>query len=98
MEKDIFKLSSYDFKVPSSLIAQEPLRPRDSSRLLMVNRKGKTIEERSFKDVVHYLDKGDVLVLNDTRVMRARLLAKRESGGRLEVLLVKQRMSVFGKF
>ncbi len=65
--------------------------PRDSSRLLIVNRKEHTIEEGSFGDIVAFLHKGDVLVLNDTRVMRAKLLGKKKSGAVIDVLLLKEK-------
>ena len=91
MIENIFSLNYYDFQIPGSLIAQEPAIPRDSCPLLVINRKSSCLKKEVFKDIVNYLEKGDVLVLNNTRVIRARLLAKKMSGGKLEILLLKQR-------
>ena len=73
------------------LIAQEPIPRRDESRLLVVNKKDKNIKESVFKHIVDFLDAGDVLVLNNTRVLPARLFARRKTGGKLEVLLLKEK-------
>lgn len=80
----------FDYFLPKELIAQTPLEPRDSSRLLVLERKKKTIECSTFRNVINYLSPGDVLVLNDTRVIPARLPARRISGGRAEVFLLKK--------
>jgi S-adenosylmethionine:tRNA ribosyltransferase-isomerase len=80
----------FDYFLPKELIAQTPLEPRDSSRLLVLNRKKKTIEDDAFKNVTNYLSPGDVLVLNDTKVIFARLPARRISGGKAEVFLLKK--------
>ncbi|MCP4652876.1 MAG: tRNA preQ1(34) S-adenosylmethionine ribosyltransferase-isomerase QueA [Candidatus Omnitrophica bacterium] len=90
MKKNLFKLSEYDFNLPHELIAQSPLTPRDSSRLLVINRKNSTINERVFRDIVDYLGAGDALVLNDTKVINARLLGQRKTGGKIEALLLRQ--------
>lgn len=89
--KDLFKLTNYDLKIPKELIAQEPVSPRDSSRLLVINRKDKSIQEVVFKDVIDFLNTGDVLILNDTRVIKAKLSGKKESGSKIDVLLVKEK-------
>ncbi|MBU0694833.1 MAG: tRNA preQ1(34) S-adenosylmethionine ribosyltransferase-isomerase QueA [Candidatus Omnitrophica bacterium] len=91
MKRDEFGLSHFNYEIPSSLIAQEPVFPRDSCRLLIVNRKKKSVEEGVFGDVVSFLNRGDVLVLNDTKVIKARLTGRKESGGKVEVLLLKER-------
>lgn len=84
------KVADFDFDLPPELVAQEPLERRDESRLMVVPRDGE-IEHRSFRDIVDYLRSGDALVLNDTRVMKARLIGKREdTGGRVEVLLLSR--------
>lgn len=84
-------LSRFDYTLPPELIAQVPAEPRDSSRLLVVHRGQDRLEHRTFRDVVEYLRPGDVLVLNDSRVMRARLwLRRRPQGGRLELLLLRR--------
>lgn len=85
------KLSDFDYNLPKELIAQFPLEERDAARLLVLDRKKGTIEHRVFKDVTDYLKSDDLLVLNDTRVLPARLSGKRNSGGKVSVLLLKQK-------
>ena len=78
----------FDFELPEELIAQYPLKQRDESRLMVINREEKTIEHRKFKDILDYLVPGDVLVRNNTKVIPARLVGtKVETGGQCEVLL-----------
>ena len=85
------KLALFDYYLPKNLIAQKPARPRDHSRLMVVDRQTKRISHRHFFDLPEYLHKGDVLVLNNTKVFPARLWAKKEkTGGKIEVLLLKQ--------
>ena len=83
------RTSDYDYELPTGLIAQEPLPDRAASRLMVVHRENERIEHRRFSDVVDLIPAGDVLVLNTTRVMKARLLGERASGARAEVLLLK---------
>jgi S-adenosylmethionine:tRNA ribosyltransferase-isomerase len=83
------RTSDYDFQLPPELIAQSPPAVRGESRLMVVDRTSQTIDHRSFADIVGYIPRGDVLVRNTTRVMRARLLGTRESGAPAEVLLLK---------
>lgn len=86
------KVSEFDYHLPARLIAQDPLPGRDQSRLMVVGRKSGELSHRKFKDIVDYLRPGDVLVLNDTRVIPARLMGKREdTGGQVEVLLIRER-------
>ncbi len=87
------KVSEFDYQLPPELIAQEPARPRDSSRLLVVHRESGRIEHRAFRDLLEYLRPDDVVVLNETRVIRARLVALRPGGGKAEVLLLEERES-----
>jgi S-adenosylmethionine:tRNA ribosyltransferase-isomerase len=82
------KLSDFDYSLPESLIAQVPLARRDASRLLVLDRKKKTIEHRRFLDISGFLRPGDLLVLNDTKVIPARLFGRRSTGGRVEVFLL----------
>jgi len=82
------KLAHFDYSLPKELIAQYPLTRRDACRLLVLNRKKETIEHRSFRDITEYFNRGDLLVLNDTKVLPSRLIGKRLSGGRVEVLLL----------
>jgi S-adenosylmethionine:tRNA ribosyltransferase-isomerase len=85
------KLSDYDFNLPDELIATHPAEPRDSSRLLVLDKKTGKIEHKHFFDIVDYLQAGDILVLNNSKVIPARLLAvKKETGGKVEVLLHKK--------
>lgn len=85
------RVADFDYFLPEELIAQKPVYPRDISRLMVVDRKKGTIEHRVFKEVVGYLHPGDVLVLNNTRVLPARLFGiKKDSGARIEVVLLKR--------
>lgn len=85
------KLKDFDFTLPEELIAQTPLEDRSSSRLMVLDKNSGEIEHRKFKDIVHYLNAGDCLVLNNTKVMPARLFGiKEETGAHVEILLLKQ--------
>ena len=84
------KTDDFDFYLPEGLIAQTPLEKRDSSRLLVLDKKTGDVSHRHFTDVIDYIEKGDTLVLNDTKVMPARLYGIKENTGALiEVLLLK---------
>jgi S-adenosylmethionine:tRNA ribosyltransferase-isomerase len=80
----------FDYILPKEMIAQHPVGERSSSNLLVYNRYEETIENCSFKDIIRYLRKGDVLVLNDSRVFPARLKAIKDSGGSIDILLVER--------
>lgn len=85
------KVSDFDFYLPEELIAQHPLEKRDASRLMVLDKKTGNIEHKSFHDVIYYLNEGDTLVLNNTRVMPARLIGEKENtGGKIEFLLLKR--------
>lgn len=85
------RTDDFDYDLPSGLIAQHPVEPRDSCRLMVVERSSGMIEHRSFRDVLEFLHPGDVLVVNQTRVLPARLRgAKDETGGAVEVLLLRR--------
>lgn len=85
------KTDDFDFELDESLIAQFPLKDRSSSKLLVINRDNKKIEHRTFKNIVDYIDEGDVLVLNDTKVIPARLFGSRIGREEaIEVLLLKK--------
>lgn len=84
------KKSDFYYNLPEEQIAQTPAEPRDSSRLLVYHREQKSIEHKIFRDVVDYLKEGDVLVVNRTRVLPARLYAHTQHGGAAEVLLLKR--------
>lgn len=84
-------IDQFDFELPEELIAQTPLKNRDQSRLLTLNQSNGEIHHRQFKDIINFLKPGDALVLNDTKVLPARLLGhKKETGAKIEVLLLKQ--------
>lgn len=83
------RTSDFDFELPPELIAQSPPTVRGDSRLMVVHRASQSIGHRRFADIVEYIPARDVLIRNTTRVMRARLLGKRDSGARAEVLLLK---------
>src|SRR5215211_980635 len=85
------KTSDFDFDLPESSIAQTPAEPRDSSRLLVLHRDTGKLEHRVFRNVGDYLRAGDLLVLNQTRVIPARIYARKETGGRVELLLLRRR-------
>jgi S-adenosylmethionine:tRNA ribosyltransferase-isomerase len=82
------RTEDFDYDLPPELIAQDPIEPRDSSRLLVLDRNNETISHRMFADFPGYLIPGDCLVINETKVMPARLLGRREgTGGQVEILL-----------
>lgn len=83
--------SDFDYILPESSIAQTPVEPRDSSRLLVLHRDTGNLEHRTFRDVGDYLRAGDLLVLNQTRVIPARIYARKSTGGRVELLLLRRR-------
>ena len=90
MNAEIYKISHYDYTIPKHLIAQHPIAKRDESRLLVLHRKSARIEHRKFYDIIEYLNCGDVLVLNDTKVAPARIIGYRTTGGRVEGLIIKE--------
>ena len=83
-------VNTYDYYLPEELIAQTPLEPRDSSRLMIFDRESKHIEHKHFYNIEDYLVAGDVLVINNTRVLPARLYGYKSTGAKLEVLLLKR--------
>lgn len=85
------KVSDFDFYLPEELIAQHPLQNRDEARLMVLDKNSGNIEHKVFRDIAEYLEEGDCLVLNDTRVLPARLFGTKEgSGGKMEFLLLKR--------
>ncbi|MFN6991204.1 MAG: tRNA preQ1(34) S-adenosylmethionine ribosyltransferase-isomerase QueA [Fervidobacterium sp.] len=87
---NLYKLDSYDYYLPEELIAQEPVEPRDHSKLMILDRKNKIIEHKIFKDIVNYINSGDLLVINTTKVIPARLHGKKITGAEIEVLLLEK--------
>jgi S-adenosylmethionine:tRNA ribosyltransferase-isomerase len=86
------KLSDFDFNLPKEFIAQEPLKDRSSSKLLVLDKDNRTMEHKVFEEFINYLNPGDCLVLNNTRVMPARLIGEREkTHGKVEFLLLNRK-------
>ncbi len=83
-------LCEFDYYLPPGLIAQHPAKTRDQARLLVLNKKGKGIEHKLFIDILQYLNPGDLLVINDTKVLPARLTGRKETGGRVTLVLLSK--------
>ncbi|REE80647.1 S-adenosylmethionine:tRNA ribosyltransferase-isomerase [Lutibacter oceani] len=85
------KLSHFKFELPEDLLAEYPAEHRDESRLMVLNRKEKTIEHKQFKDLINYFDEGDLMILNNTKVFPARMYGEKEkTGARIEVFLLRE--------
>ena len=82
------QVSDFNYELPEELIAQTPIKKRDESRLMVLDRNKRTIEHKIFKDIIEYLKPGDVLVRNNTRVIPARIYGKKETGANVEFLLL----------
>ena len=91
MVKNEMTVADFDYFLPEELIAQTPLANRPSSRLLVLDKKTGAVEHRTFRDILEYLNPGDCLVLNDTKVLPARLLGTNPTGATIEFLLLSQR-------
>ncbi len=83
-------VSDFYYDLPEELIAQTPIEKRDESRLMVLNRAGQTIEHKTFKDIIEYLEPGDCLVRNNTKVIPARLYGKKATGAKIEFLLLNR--------
>lgn len=83
------RLDDFDYQLPEELIAQHPVERRDASRLMVVNRSTGTVSDHQFPEILNHITPDDLLIFNDTRVFPARLYGKKESGGQVELLLVK---------
>jgi S-adenosylmethionine:tRNA ribosyltransferase-isomerase len=85
------KLSQFKYNLPKNLIAKHPKTPRDSNKLMVLNRENQTIENKRFRNIVDYIKKGDVLVLNDSKVFPARMFGTKEkTKAKIEVFLLRQ--------
>src|SRR6267154_2630127 len=85
------KLSDFKYPLPRNLIAKYPAKPRDSSRLMILHRGDESIAEKRFSDVVDYFNKGDCLIINETKVFPARLFGKKEkTNAKIEVFLLRE--------
>src|SRR3990167_2032863 len=82
------KLSDFDYNLPPHLIAQQPVEPRDHSRLLVIHKNTGQFEHRNFFDIIDYFSFGDVLVINTSKVIKARLHGIKPSGGKVEIFLL----------
>jgi len=89
MKKE-FNLQTYNFELPKKLIAQKPAKPADTCQLLVLDKNKKTITDENFLNLTKYLQYGDVLVFNNSKVIPARLIGKKETGGKIEILLLQQ--------
>ncbi|GAB6184311.1 tRNA preQ1(34) S-adenosylmethionine ribosyltransferase-isomerase QueA [Thermodesulfovibrio hydrogeniphilus] len=85
------KITELDFELPPELIAQEAIKERDKARLLVLYKESGKIEHRIFLDIVDYLTEGDMLIINNTRVIPARLIGKKPTGGKIEILLIHEK-------
>ena len=83
------KVEEFNYELPKELIAQTPYDKRDEARLMVLDKENKKIEHRVFKDVLEYLNPGDCLVINDTKVIPARIYGKKDTGANVEFLLLK---------
>ena len=82
------QVSDFNYELPEELIAQVPIEKRDESRLMVLNRKKQSIEHKTFKDIIDYLEPGDCLVRNNTKVIPARIYGKKETGANVEFVLL----------
>lgn len=88
--KEFIPISEFDYELPKDLIAQTPSEKRENSRMMVLDRRDETIENKHFYDITDYFDENDVIVLNNTRVIPARLYGHKETGALIEVFLLKQ--------
>ncbi len=84
------KLEEFDYYLPEELIAQVPIEKRDESKLMVLDRRKKTIDNKVFKNIIDYLEPGDCLVRNNTKVIPARLYGKKDTGANVEFVLLNQ--------
>jgi len=92
------RIEEFDYTLPRSLIAQYPSPKRGDSSLMILHRRSGTIEHRIFRDISNYLKPGDLLVMNNTRVLPARLIGRKETGGKVEMLLIPSRNGIRGEW
>lgn len=85
------KLSEFDYNLPEGLIAQHPSKERQKCRLMVLDRAARNIADKIFEDITDYIEEGDCLVMNDTKVIPARLLGKRMTGGKVEIFLIEKK-------
>ncbi len=85
------KITELEYTLPAELVAQEPLKERDQARLLVLHKNNGLIEHRIFREIVDYLNSGDMLIVNNTKVIPARLIGRKPTGGKIEILLIKEK-------
>ncbi|KLO25134.1 tRNA preQ1(34) S-adenosylmethionine ribosyltransferase-isomerase QueA [Marinitoga sp. 1155] len=90
MKKPLYEVNDFEYYLPEEYIAQKPANPRDSSRLMVLNRKKQSIEHKIFRDIIDYLKPGDLMVINNTKVIPARLYGQKTTGAKVEVLLLEK--------
>ena len=88
------KLSDFDYNLPKEMIAQEQIKPRTHSKMIVVWKDGR-VEHKHFYDIVDFFRKDDVLVINESKVSYAKLVGKKETGGKVEVMIVNEKNDVF---
>lgn len=90
IKKHMIDILDYDYDLPEEYIAQSPKEKRDEAKLMVLNKKTGEIEHKIFKDIIEYLNEGDVLVLNDTKVIPARIMGTKSTGAKVEIVLIKE--------
>ena len=90
MRKPLYTVDDFDYYLPDEYIAQKPAEPRDSSRLMVLNKEKNSIEHKIFKDIIDYLNPGDLMIINNTKVIPARLYGQKTTGAKVEVLLLEK--------
>ena len=87
---EIISIKEYDYELPKELIAQTPSEKRENCRMMVLDKSNQTIEHKHFYDITDYFDENDVIVLNNTKVIPARLFGRKNTGAHIEVFLLKQ--------
>ena len=87
---EIISIKEYDYELPKELIAQTPSEKRENCRMMVLDKSKQTIEHKHFYDITDYFDENDVIVLNNTKVIPARLFGRKNTGAHIEVFLLKQ--------
>ncbi|MGM0640374.1 MAG: tRNA preQ1(34) S-adenosylmethionine ribosyltransferase-isomerase QueA [Thermotogota bacterium] len=86
----MYKISDYDYHLPDEMIAQTPVEPRDECKLMAIDKKSGELENKIFKDIIDYLNPGDILVVNNTKVIPARIYGQKTTGAKVEILLMEK--------
>ena len=90
MTQDKYSIENYNYDLPKELIAQVPSQKRENCRMMVLDRAAQSIEHKHFYDITDYFDENDVIVLNNTKVIPARLFGRKDTGAHIEVFLLKQ--------